>query len=45
MASPRHALVVDEFLSDLRDALASHAAASTKAATYGDVSAVLPADR
>jgi glutamate/tyrosine decarboxylase-like PLP-dependent enzyme len=36
MASPRHALVVDEFLSDLRDALASHAAASAKAATYGD---------
>jgi glutamate/tyrosine decarboxylase-like PLP-dependent enzyme len=43
MASPRHALVVDEFLADLRDALATHAAASTKAATYGDdLSAVLP---
>ena len=36
MASPRHLLVVDEFLADLRDALRDHAAASTKAATYGD---------
>jgi sphinganine-1-phosphate aldolase len=36
MASPRHLLVVDEFLSDLRDALKDHAAVSTKAATYGD---------
>jgi glutamate/tyrosine decarboxylase-like PLP-dependent enzyme len=36
MASPRHLLVVDGFLSDLRDALKDHAAVSTKAATYGD---------
>ena len=36
MASPRHRLVVDEFLADLRYALDHHAAASTKAATYGD---------
>lgn len=36
MASPRHLLVVDEFLGDLRYALDHHAPASTKAATYGD---------
>jgi glutamate/tyrosine decarboxylase-like PLP-dependent enzyme len=36
MASPRHLLVVDGFLSDLRDALKDHPAVSTKAATYGD---------
>ncbi len=36
MTSPRHSLVVDEFLDDLRVALQDHAAASTKAATYGD---------
>ena len=36
MASPRHRLVIDEFLSDLRYALDHHASASTKAATYGD---------
>jgi hypothetical protein len=36
MASPRHALVVDEFLSDLRDALQDPTATSTTAATYGD---------
>jgi glutamate/tyrosine decarboxylase-like PLP-dependent enzyme len=36
MASPRHALVVDEFLADLRACVADNAGASTKAATYGD---------
>ena len=36
MVSPRHRFVVDEFLADLRYALDHHAAASTKAATYGD---------
>jgi sphinganine-1-phosphate aldolase len=36
MASPRHLLVVDEFLTDLRDAVRYHAATSTTAATYGD---------
>jgi glutamate/tyrosine decarboxylase-like PLP-dependent enzyme len=36
MTSPRHKLVVDEFLADLRASLERHAAASTKAATYGD---------
>jgi hypothetical protein len=39
MASPRHQLVVDDFLADLRAAVASVAAqraASTTAATYGD---------
>ncbi len=36
MASPTHAAIVDEFLSDLREALDNHAGASTKAATYGD---------
>ena len=36
MASPRHLLVVDEFLADLRASLADHADASTTAATYGD---------
>jgi glutamate/tyrosine decarboxylase-like PLP-dependent enzyme len=36
MASPRHKLVVDEFVSDLRDAVASNAGTSTTAATYGD---------
>ena len=36
MASPRHKLVVDEFLADLRFALANNAGESTRAATYGD---------
>ncbi len=36
MASPRHRLVVDEFLADLRFALDHHAASSAKAASYGD---------
>jgi len=36
MASPRHALVVDEFLADLRACAADNAGTSTKAATYGD---------
>ncbi len=36
MASPRHALVVDEFLADLRYAVEHNTGASTKAATYGD---------
>jgi glutamate/tyrosine decarboxylase-like PLP-dependent enzyme len=39
MTSPRHQLVVDEFLADLRAAVATVAAqraASTTAATYGD---------
>jgi sphinganine-1-phosphate aldolase len=39
MASPRHALVADDFLADLRAAVAEVAAAgarSTTAATYGD---------
>jgi glutamate/tyrosine decarboxylase-like PLP-dependent enzyme len=36
MASPRHKLVVDEFLADLRDAVAANAGASTTAAAYGD---------
>lgn len=36
MVSPRHKLVVDEFLADLRYALDHHAAGSAKAATYGD---------
>jgi glutamate/tyrosine decarboxylase-like PLP-dependent enzyme len=36
MASPRHHLVVDEFVSDLRYAVGHHAGASVKAATYGD---------
>jgi sphinganine-1-phosphate aldolase len=36
MASPRHLLVVDEFLADLRDAVGRHAGASETAATYGD---------
>jgi len=36
MASPRHKLVIDEFLRDLRDAIAENAGSSTKAATYGD---------
>jgi glutamate/tyrosine decarboxylase-like PLP-dependent enzyme len=36
MASPRHDLVVDEFIADLRAAAASNAGASTKAASYGD---------
>jgi len=44
MASPRHKLVIDEFLSDLRDAVAQNAGASTTAATYGDdVSTEAPA--
>jgi len=36
MASPRHLLVVDEFLADLRDAVQDHAATSTTSPTYGD---------
>jgi glutamate/tyrosine decarboxylase-like PLP-dependent enzyme len=36
MASPRHRLVVDEFLADLRFALDHHAGASARAARYGD---------
>ncbi len=36
MASPRHALVVDEFLRDLAAAVATAAPASATAATYGD---------
>ena len=36
MASPRHKLVVDEFLADLRDAVANNTGASTTAASYGD---------
>lgn len=36
MVSPRHRLVVDEFLADLRYALRHHAASSATAATYGD---------
>ena len=37
MASPTHLGVVDEFLADLRAALAENAGTSTTAATYGDV--------
>lgn len=36
MASPRHSLVIDEFLADIRYSLQHHAGASVKAATYGD---------
>jgi glutamate/tyrosine decarboxylase-like PLP-dependent enzyme len=36
MASPRHKLVVDEFLEDLRYAVEHAPASSAKAATYGD---------
>jgi hypothetical protein len=36
MASPRHKLVIDEFLADLRDAAANNAGVSTTAAAYGD---------
>jgi glutamate/tyrosine decarboxylase-like PLP-dependent enzyme len=36
MASPRHELVIDEFLRDLREAVAQNAGASRTAATYGD---------
>ena len=36
MASPRHRLVVDEFLADLRYAVQHHSGASAKAASYGD---------
>jgi glutamate/tyrosine decarboxylase-like PLP-dependent enzyme len=36
MASPRHRLVVDEFLADLEASLRDHAAKSAKAASYGD---------
>ncbi|MDP9237990.1 MAG: aminotransferase class V-fold PLP-dependent enzyme [Chloroflexota bacterium] len=36
MASPRHLLVVDEFLADLRAAVEHNAGISTTAATYGD---------
>jgi glutamate/tyrosine decarboxylase-like PLP-dependent enzyme len=37
MASPRHALNVDEFVADLRWAVEHNAGSSTTAATYGDV--------
>jgi glutamate/tyrosine decarboxylase-like PLP-dependent enzyme len=36
MASPRHKLVVDEFLADLLDAVGNNAGTSATAATYGD---------
>jgi glutamate/tyrosine decarboxylase-like PLP-dependent enzyme len=36
MASPRHSLVIDEFLVDLRAAIVDNAGASTTASTYGD---------
>ena len=36
MTSPRHSLVVDEFLADLRYAVDHQRGASTTAATYGD---------
>jgi glutamate/tyrosine decarboxylase-like PLP-dependent enzyme len=36
MASPGHLRVIDEFLADLRDAVAHNAGASSTAATYGD---------
>ena len=36
MASPRHLLVVDEFVADLRTAVGEHAGSSAKAARYGD---------
>jgi hypothetical protein len=36
MTSPRHSLVVDELLSDMRYAVDHHAGKSDKAATYGD---------
>jgi glutamate/tyrosine decarboxylase-like PLP-dependent enzyme len=36
MCSPRHAVVMDEFLADLRYAVEHHAGASDTAATYGD---------
>jgi glutamate/tyrosine decarboxylase-like PLP-dependent enzyme len=36
MASPRHKLVVEDFLQDLRESVAQSSAVSTTAATYGD---------
>lgn len=36
MASPRHKLVVDQFLEDLRHAVGHHGSTSTTAPTYGD---------
>jgi glutamate/tyrosine decarboxylase-like PLP-dependent enzyme len=45
MASPRHALVVDEFVADLRHAVEHNAGTSTTAATYGDVIAPEPSPR
>jgi glutamate/tyrosine decarboxylase-like PLP-dependent enzyme len=36
MVSPRHELVIDEFLADLREALQRHAGGSAKTARYGD---------
>ncbi len=36
MVSPRHLLVVDEFLEDLRNAVANNAGTSTTGARYGD---------
>ena len=36
MVSPRHSLVIDEFLADLRYAVQHHAGASANVASYGD---------
>jgi glutamate/tyrosine decarboxylase-like PLP-dependent enzyme len=36
MASPRHALVIDEFLADLRYAVGHHKASSERGSGYGD---------
>jgi glutamate/tyrosine decarboxylase-like PLP-dependent enzyme len=36
MASPRHKLVIDEFLADLRYAVGHHRSSSGKGAAYGD---------
>ena len=36
MASPRHALVIDEFLADLRYAFDHHKASSERGRGYGD---------
>lgn len=36
MVSPRHALVIDSFLADLRDAMIAAAASSDTVASYGD---------
>src|SRR4051812_6974259 len=37
MVSPYHATIVDEFLADLADSVATHAESSGKAATYGGI--------